>query len=237
MHPTTSRFIPRLHAGYPPMRLVTGFAVAILLTAAACNAANSPQATGSRSAPPDAPAPPPPKGKAVATLAMGCFWCAEDAYEGLPGVISVVSGYTGGHSQDPTYEQVSGHQGGHYEAIQIVYDPSKVSYERLLEVFWHNVDPLDGDGQFCDRGDQYRAAVFAHDAEQRRLAEASRQRVAQQLGKGIVTKVVPAVTFYPAEEYHQDYARRNTLRYRYYRGGCGRDARLRAVWGEAAGGH
>jgi peptide-methionine (S)-S-oxide reductase len=168
---------------------------------------------------------------------MGCFWCAEDAYEGLPGVESVVSGYTGGHVENPSYEQVSGHGTGHWEAIQVVYDPKQTSYEKLLEVFWHNVDPTDGGGQFCDRGQQYAAAVFFHDAEQKRLAEATRQRVAQELDKGIATKVVPAVTFYVAEEYHQDYARKNPLRYNYYRRGCGRDARLRAVWGDAAGGH
>jgi peptide-methionine (S)-S-oxide reductase len=189
------------------------------------------------SAAPGAPAPPPPPGKAIATLAMGCFWCAEDVYEGISGIESVVSGYTGGTLKDPTYEQVSGHRGGHYEAIQIVYDPEVIGFEKILDLFWPNVDPLDAGGQFCDRGDQYRAAVFAHDAEQRRLAEASRQRVAQELQKGIVTRIEPAVTFYPAEEYHQDYARRNPLRYRYYRNGCGRDARLEAVWGEKAGGH
>jgi peptide-methionine (S)-S-oxide reductase len=211
-------------------------ATVLLLLLTACSPAIS-EAARQESAAPGAPAPPAPAGKAVATLAMGCFWCAEDAYEHLAGVESVVSGYTGGRVEDPSYEQVSGHGTGHYEAIQIVYDPAKVSFEKLLEVFWHNVDPFDGGGQFCDRGDQYRAAVFFHDEEQKRLAEASRQRVAQQLQRGIATKIEPAVTFYVAEEYHQDYAERNSLRYRYYRGGCGRDARLRAVWGEQAGGH
>jgi peptide-methionine (S)-S-oxide reductase len=186
---------------------------------------------------PDAAAPPPPAGKAVATLAMGCFWCAEDVYEGVAGVESVVSGYTGGRVKNPTYEQVSGHRTGHWEAIQVVFDPEQTSFEKLLDLFWHNVDPIDGGGQFCDRGQQYGAAIFFHDAEQKRLAEASRQRVAQELGKGIATKVLPAVTFYAAEEYHQDYAERNALRYNFYRRGCGRDNRLRAVWGEAAGGH
>jgi peptide-methionine (S)-S-oxide reductase len=213
---------------FPSLRRLLPHALLLALAAPACGAA---------AALPTAPAPAPPPGKAVATLAMGCFWCAEDAYEGLAGVESVVSGYTGGHLQDPTYEQVSGHGTGHWEAIQIVYDPETTSYEKLLDVFWHNVDPTDGGGQFCDRGDQYRAAVFFHDAEQKRLAEASRQRVAQELGKGVATKVLPAVTFYVAEEYHQDYAERNALRYNFYRRGCGRDARLRAVWGDAAGGH
>jgi peptide-methionine (S)-S-oxide reductase len=168
---------------------------------------------------------------------MGCFWCAEAAFEGTPGVQSVVSGYTGGHVSNPTYEQVSGHGTGHYEAIQVVFDPARVTYQALLDVFWHNVDPFDPRGQFCDQGDQYRAAIFVHDDEQKRLAEASRQLVAQELQKGVVTDIEPAVTFYPAEEYHQDYAERNPLRYRYYTNGCGRANRLRAVWGEKAGGH
>jgi peptide-methionine (S)-S-oxide reductase len=214
---------------------VRAFVLALLL-AAVTPAAGAAARQGGDAAP-DAPAPPAPTGKAVATFAMGCFWCAEDAFEGLAGVESVVSGYTGGHLESPTYQQVSGHGTGHYEAIQVVFEPTKVSYERLLEVFWHNVDPFDARGQFCDKGDQYRAAVFVHDAEQRRLAEASRQRVAQELQKGVVTKIEPAVTFYAAEEYHQDYAQKNPLRYRYYSTGCGRANRLHAVWGEAAGGH
>ena len=205
----------------PSLRRLVPHALLLALAAPAWGAAGPP---------PTAPAPAPPAGKAVATFAMGCFWCAEDAYEGLAGVESVVSGYTGGRLKDPTYEQVSGHGTGHWEAIQIVYDPQETSYEQLLDVFWHNVDPTDGGGQFCDRGDQYRAAVFFHDAEQKRLAEASRQRVAQELGKGVATKVLPAVTFYLAEEYHQDYAERNELRYSFYRYNCGRDARLAELW-------
>jgi peptide-methionine (S)-S-oxide reductase len=215
---------------FPSLRRLLPAALLLALAAPACGAAGA-------GAPPTAPAPAPPPGKAVATFAMGCFWCAEDAYEGLAGVESVVSGYTGGRVQNPTYEQVSGHGTGHWEAIRIVYDPQATSYEALLDVFWHNVDPTDGGGQFCDRGDQYRAAVFFHDAEQKRLAEASRQRVAQELDKGVATKVLPAVTFYDAEEYHQDYAARNSIRYNLYTRGCGRAARLKAVWGDAAGGH
>jgi len=214
----------------PHQRSHRGLAAVLLLSFLAPAAAFA-------AAPPTAPAPPAPAGKALATFAMGCFWCAEDAFEGLPGVEAVVSGYTGGRVQDPTYEQVSGHGTGHWEAIQIVFDPQATSYEKLLDVFWHNVDPTDGGGQFCDRGDQYRAAVFFHDGEQKRLAEASRQRVAQELNEGIAVKVLPAVTFYDAEEYHQDYAARNALRYNLYTRGCGRAARLKAVWGDAAGGH
>lgn len=175
--------------------------------------------------------------RATATFAMGCFWCAEDAFEGIDGVLEVVSGYTGGRERNPTYEQVSAHRTGHFEAIAVIYDPGQVTYEQLLDVFWHNVDPLDGEGQFCDRGAQYRAAIFAHDVEQRRLAEASRERVAQELGRPVRVEVLPAQDFWKAEEYHQDYAQKNPLRYRFYRSGCGRDARLREVWGEAAGGH
>jgi peptide-methionine (S)-S-oxide reductase len=176
-----------------------------------------------------------PAGTAVATFAMGCFWCAEDAFEGREGVLAVVSGYTGGREKNPTYEQVSGHRTGHYEAIAVTYDPSRVTYEELLETFWHNVDPFDASGQFCDRGNQYRAAVFVHDDEQRRLAEESKQQAARRLGKPVATAIVTASTFYEAEAYHQDYAQRNPLRYRLYTNGCGRYARLREVWGKAGG--
>ena len=199
-------------------------------------APGKPVAATTAAAAPAQPRGPAAAGHATATFAMGCFWCAEDALEDIEGVLSVVSGYTGGPEKNPTYDEVSAHRTGHYEAIAVEYDPARIGYEQLLDVFWHNVDPFDGGGQFCDRGDQYRAAVFAHDAEQRRLAEASRQRVAAQLGKAIAVQVVPASRFWDAEEYHQDFARRNPLRYRLYTNGCGRAARLRAVWGEEAGG-
>ena len=205
-------------------------AVALLL--GACSPAGSDAA-----AEPAAAAAPAAANRARATFAMGCFWCAEDAFEGVDGVLGVVSGYTGGPEKNPTYEQVSAHRTGHYEAIQVVYDPRKVTYEQLLDVFWHNVDPLDGGGQFCDRGEQYRAAVFVHDAEQRRLAEASLQQTARTLGKRIAVGIVPASAFWNAEDYHQDYARKNPLRYRLYTSGCGRYDRLEEVWGDAAGGH
>jgi peptide-methionine (S)-S-oxide reductase len=203
--------------------------LALLLAggAAAALAADSPAAAK--------PAPAAPR-RAVATFAMGCFWCAEDAFEGHAGVLEVTSGYTGGRVKNPTYEQVSGHGTGHYEAIQVTYDPGKVTYDQLLDVFWHNVDPTDPGGQFCDRGDQYRAAIFFHDEGQRSAAEASKARVAGKLGK-VATLIVPAVTYYAAEGYHQDYAAKNPIRYNFYRTGCGRDARLRRVWGDEAGGH
>ena len=173
-------------------------------------------------------------GRAVATFAMGCFWCAEDAFEGKPGVIAVTSGYTGGKEKNPTYEEVSAHRTGHFEAIEVTYDPAKVTYEGLLDVFWHNVDPLDARGQFCDKGDQYRSAIFVHDDAQRRAAEASKQRVEKTLGP-VATLIPPAGPFYAAEDYHQDFAEKNPLRYKFYSTGCGRAARLRQVWGEAGG--
>jgi peptide-methionine (S)-S-oxide reductase len=159
----------------------------------------------------------------------------EAPFDRLEGVVSTTSGYTGGHLQNPTYEQVSAGGTGHAEAVRIVYDPARVSYETLLEVFWRNVDPLDGGGQFCDRGSQYRAGVFYRDDEQRRLAEASKAALAasHRFDQPIVTEIVPAGTFYPAEDYHQDYYQRNSLRYKFYRYGCGRDQRLEALWGRA----
>jgi peptide-methionine (S)-S-oxide reductase len=170
---------------------------------------------------------------AEATFAGGCFWCMEPPFEKLDGVVSATSGYTGGQLPDPTYEQVSAGGTGHAEAVRIVYDPSRVSYEKLLEVFWRNIDPLAEDRQFCDVGSQYRSAIFVHDAAQRRLAEASRAALAdsRRLPGPIATQIVDAGPFYPAEGYHQDYAKKNPLRYRFYRTSCGRDARLRELWG------
>ena len=178
----------------------------------------------------------PEDGEAVATFAGGCFWCIEPPYDKLDGVIATVSGYTGGSKVDPTYEEVSAGGTGHTEAVRITYDPAKVSYERLLEVFWHNVDPLDAGGQFCDRGDQYRTGIFVHDEEQRRLAEASKRALEDsgRFDQPIVTEIVAAGAFYPAEDYHQDYYETNPIRYKFYRWNCGRDARLTQLWGDAA---
>jgi|SRR6185436_6533524 len=167
---------------------------------------------------------------AKATFAGGCFWCMELPFEKLPGVVSVVSGYTGGTVANPTYEQVSLGYTGHREAVEVTYDPAKVTYGQLVDVFWRNVDPLDASGQFCDKGEQYRAAIFWHDAEQRRIAELSQRNVRKRFGS-VETDVLPATRFYRAEEYHQDYYRKNPIRYRFYRAGCGRDARLKKVWG------
>jgi peptide-methionine (S)-S-oxide reductase len=180
----------------------------------------------------------PPTGLAVATFAGGCFWCMEPPFDALDGVVSTTSGYTGGRTERPSYAQVGAGGTGHLEAVRVVFDPSKVSYERLLEVFWHNVDPLDTGGQFCDRGETYRTAVFVHDAGQRRLAEASKAALeAEDRWRGaIVTQIRDAGPFWPAEDYHQDYYRKNPARYRFYRWNCGRDARLREVWGSSAAG-
>jgi peptide-methionine (S)-S-oxide reductase len=181
----------------------------------------------------------PPPERASAIFAGGCFWCEETAFEGVPGVISVTSGYTGGQKKNPTYEEVSSGGTGHAESVEVVYDPSKISYEKLLDIFWRNVDPSQANGQFCDHGTQYRSAIFYKDEAQRRAAEESKRKLEEQprfKGK-IVTQIVPASTFYPAEEYHQDFYKKNPVRYHTYRTGCGRDARLKEIWGEAGGGH
>jgi len=148
-------------------------------------------------------------------------------------VISAVSGYTGGSDTTPTYEEVSSGATGHYEAVQVTYDPSKISYEALLQAFWRTADPHDATGQFCDKGEQYRAAIFVADEEQKRAAERSKQAAAGRLAAPVVTQILPAATFYPAEDYHQDFAKKNPLKYRFYRTSCGRDARLDRVWGAA----
>jgi peptide-methionine (S)-S-oxide reductase len=171
---------------------------------------------------------------AKATFAGGCFWCMEPPFEKLAGVTSVTSGYTGGEKKNPTYEEVSAGNTGHAESVEVLYDPRKVSYEKLLDVFWHNVDPTTPNGQFCDFGTQYRTAIFYHDETQKRLAEESAKKLQQQLKDPIVTQIVPAGPFYPAEEYHQDYYKKNAFRYKFYRYNCGRDQRLEQLWGKAA---
>ncbi len=171
---------------------------------------------------------------ATATFAGGCFWCMEGPFDELEGVRSTTSGYTGGTKADPTYYQVSAGGTGHVEAVQVVYDPTKVSYDRLLEVFWKNVDPVDDSGQFCDKGSQYEARIFVHDNQQQALAEQSKQVLSAEpkfQATPIVTAIESAQTFYPAEDYHQDYYLKHPLRYKYYRTGCGRDRRLAEVWG------
>ena len=184
-----------------------------------------------------APALAAPNEKAI--FAGGCFWCEESAFEDLPGVVSAVSGYTGGRTADPTYEQVSTGMTGHAESAEITFDPAKISYEQLLQVFWHNIDPTQSDGQFCDHGSQYRSAIFYLNDAQKRAAEASKAKLEQDprfRGK-IATQIVPASKFYPAEEHHQNYCKVNPLRYKMYAAGCGRAARLKAIWGDDAGSH
>jgi peptide-methionine (S)-S-oxide reductase len=180
-----------------------------------------------------APAPKP----VLATFAGGCFWCMEPPFDKLPGVISTTSGYMGGKKRYPTYEEVSAGWTGHTEVVQVAYDPSKVSYDKLLEVFWRNVDPTVRDKQFCDEGSQYRTAIFVHDDAQLKAAEASKAALekTKPFKDAIVTPVVLAGEFWPAEDYHQDYYLKNPVRYAYYRTGCGRDARLKQLWGDAAG--
>ncbi|WHI45767.1 peptide-methionine (S)-S-oxide reductase MsrA [Microbulbifer sp. SSSA008] len=169
----------------------------------------------------------------TAIFAGGCFWCMEPPFDKVDGVLETTSGYSGGHVKNPTYEQVSSGGTGHAEVVQVKYDANKVSYSDLLNIFWHNVDPFDSGGQFCDRGDQYRAEIFYGSQEEKVLAEESKKKVEAELGKKVVTQIKPAATFYPAEAYHQDYYQRNPLRYKYYRYRCGRDKRLEEVWGKA----
>ena len=178
----------------------------------------------------------PAEGLARATFAGGCFWCMEPPFEALDGVVSVTSGYIGGERKSPTYEEVSSGGTGHTEAVEILYDPKRVTYERLLEVFWVNIDPTTRNRQFCDVGEQYRTGVFVHGEEQRRLAQASKEQVSRTkpFPQPIVTEIAEAGPFYVAEEYHQDYYKKNPVRYRLYRYNCGRDKRLQQLWGDAA---
>ena len=170
---------------------------------------------------------------AKATFAGGCFWCVEEAFEKVPGVIAAVSGYTGGDVANPSYKQVTGGQTGHAEAVEVIFDPAHVTYAQLLDVFWRNVDPTVVDRQFCDVGNQYRTAIFVHDDAQRRLAEASKEtlQASKPFAEPIVTPIVAASTFYPAEDYHQDYYKHNPLRYKLYKWNCGRAQRLAELWG------
>jgi len=201
--------------------MMRSLCVVAVLVAAATGAALAQPAE--RSAPPHA----------LATFAGGCFWCVEADFDKVPGVISTTSGYTGGKVDNPNYNQVSAGGTGHAEAVEIAFDPSKVGYQKLLDVFWRNHDPLAKDRQFCDRGDQYRPAIFYHDEEQRKLAEASKKAVQEKLAPRVVqTEIVKAGAFFKAEDYHQDYYEKNPVRYKFYRYNCGRDQRLEELWGK-----
>jgi peptide-methionine (S)-S-oxide reductase len=218
------------------------FAVALVLVALLCfhffSPASPPSRGGNANAPPNAPAPlPDGPGLAKATFAGGCFWCMEAPFDELPGVKATTSGYTGGDARNPTYEEVSIGGTGHVEAVQVLYDPKVVSYEKLLQVFWRNVDPTVTDRQFCDVGDQYQSIIFYADEAQRSAAEASKQEIerTKTFKDKILTPIRPLKQFWPAENYHQDFYRNEPLRYRFYRAGCGRDRRLEELWGKEPG--
>lgn len=202
--------------------------LAILLTAAAAAAlwwsSSSSRAPDQRE---------PAAGDATAVFAGGCFWCTESDFDHIPGVVSTTSGYIGGRTANPTYEQVSAGDTGHIEAVRVVYDPARVSYETLSQLFFRTIDPTDEGGSFCDRGYQYRSAIFVASDEERRLATQARDQAAQTLRAPVATLILPNATFYPAEDYHQDYYRKNPARYRFYRWKCGREQRLAEVWGES----
>ncbi len=186
------------------------------------------QAAGQQS-----PLPPPAPGLSEATFASGCFWCGEKDFESVPGVKEVISGYTGGRTPNPTYEEVGTNTTGHYEAIRVRFDPAKVSYAALLDHYWHNVDYTDAGGQFCDRGESYRPAIFVHDDAQKAAAEASRAAILKEKNLAeVAVEILPAAVFTAAEDYHQDYYKKNPVRYKFYRNGCGRDARLQQLWPE-----
>ena len=179
-----------------------------------------------------APAPTAQAAEKSIILAGGCFWCVEKDYDHVPGVLSTVSGYAGGTNENPTYENHTA--GGHREVVKIDYDDTKVSFDKLLDVFWHSVDPTDGGGQFCDRGHAYTTAIYVANAEELQKAEASREAIAAQLGKPVATEIALAPAFWPAEEYHQNYYEKNPIKYRFYRYSCGRDSRIKDLWGNAA---
>jgi len=211
-----------------PQRLVLTGVLLMLAAMTACAQSSSTPATATPAAKATKPT-----NTAVAIFAGGCFWCMEPPFDKLPGVLSTTSGYTGGRVANPTYEQVSAGGSGHAEVVQVQYDPRKVSYATLLDVFWRNIDPLAVDRQFCDSGDQYRSAIFTTDAQQARLAEASKRKVQARFKQPIATQLVAATRFYAAESYHQDYYKKNPVRYKFYRSSCGRDQRLKQVWGSS----
>ena len=209
------------------MRALRLFVIGVLMVAAAesANGASEQGTMGPMTTPQE-----------KATFAGGCFWCMEPPFEKLEGVFSVTSGYTGGTQERPTYAEVSSGKTGHAEAIEVVYDPAKITYEQLLDVFWMNIDPTTPNQQFADKGRQYRTAIFYHTDEQRRLAEASKERLAHsgKFAQPIVTEIVPALAFYPAEDYHQDYYKKNPAHYTRYRIGSGREGYLQHTWGKGA---
>ena len=200
--------------------------VLLAITLAAC--------AGSQASTPTQLADPIEEGQAVAVFAGGCFWCMEGPFEAMRGVVSVESGYTGGPEKQPAYMAVAKGQTGHFEAVRVVYEPDVVTYERLLKTFWKNIDPTQSNGQFCDKGDQYRSAIFVNGEAEMNAAKQSKESVAMTLDKPIVTPILPVDDFWLAEDYHQDFYKKNPRRYRSYRAGCGRDRRLQQLWGRDA---
>lgn len=180
------------------------------------------------------PAPVPAPGQSVATFAGGCFWCVESDFDKVEGVVSTTSGFMGGRTLNPTYKQVTYGDTGHLEVVQVIFDPKKVTYQQLVDHYWKHVDPYDAGGQFCDRGESYKTAIFTYDAEQKAVAEASKEKLQKSgpLKDPVATQIRDAGPFTPAEDYHQDYYKKNPIRYAYYRHGCGRDARVEQVWGK-----
>lgn len=201
-------------------RLLAPFALLVL---GACTASPPPE----RVLPPNA---------VTATFAAGCFWCVEEAFEKAPGVVDAVSGYTGGSTDNPTYEAVTAGGTGHYEAVRVTYDPTRITYAQLLDVYWKNVDPFDPTGQFCDKGSSYRAAVFPATPEEAEAAAMSGRAVAERFGRPVAVGILPATTFFEAETYHQDYYLKNPQAYRFYKWRCGRAQRLEELWGSGAQG-
>lgn len=201
------------------LKAFTGLLI-VALFAGTSHAADAPQAAA-------------PVKTEIATFAAGCFWCVESDFDKVEGVLETTSGYTGGKTENPKYEDVGGGATGHAEALQVTYDPSKVSYQKLLDYYWRHVDLVDGGGQFCDRGSQYRPVIFTHTEEQKKLADASKAALdaSGKFKQKIAVQIVPASTFTAAEDYHQDYYHKNPIRYKYYRSGCGRDARMEQLWG------
>jgi len=220
-------------------RLAAGLAALLMLGGAGAGAgpATEPPAKAPAAARPATATAATAATTATAIFAGGCFWCMEPPFDALPGVVSTTSGYSGGITVNPTYEQTSAGGTGHAEVVRVVYDPRRVSYQKLLEVFWRNIDPVAVDRQFCDVGDQYRSAIFATTPEQLRLAQASKRRLEEsgRFKQPIATEIENAKPFYAAEDYHQDYYKKNPVRYKFYRFNCGRDQRLRDVWGQPAG--
>ncbi len=219
--------------GRAPSEEVQGSAAASLRSASAADLATDAPSAGMSAQP--AARTMPAAAADTAILAGGCFWCMEPPYDKLDGVLSTTSGYTSGAVVNPTYEQVSAGGTGHTEAMQVVFDPSRITYDRLLHVFWRNIDPFARDQQFCDRGSQYRSGIYPRTALQKAAAESSLRALAARFSQPIATEIVAATPFYAAEEYHQNYYTKNPLRYKFYRASCGRDNRLAEIWGDEAG--